>query len=210
MRIAILSKTGIEKVIDETLQNLPVNRRFSRVNGKVYETIPYKVNLIHPHSSYSQDMNETSRIIDLIGPYEDVPNFAVASNKEERERILKPLQSTLDIGYNSIVSQDQLIVLSHDVFYRQLNLSVRKRILAETIEGVHFSNCRWISQKEVDGIRQRKIKNKRIWEHVVEDMADYFLTYTFNSDSTKVFYGSEEIRDKVIKVFDKFGLKLIK
>lgn len=222
MRFAILSRKGIEKIIDETLQDLPVNQRFSRVNGQVYETVPYKVQVIPAHSSYSQDMNGTSRIIDLMGPYKDVPNFAVASNEKERKRILK----TSD-GEVFGIKQNQLIVLDKGIFFRHLDLNgYSHKIRAQNVEGIHFSNGYCVSQnkqrRQLQGTEvgfggeianpyetyRYGIGSPRIWGHLVEHMTDYFLTHNlWTAESNKVLFGSERSRDKVVETFKKFGLK---
>lgn len=223
MRIAVLSRKGIEEIINETLQELPFNQRFSRVNGQISENIPYKVQVIPAHSSYSQDINGTPRNIDLMGPYKDVPNFAVASNEKERKRILK----TSD-GEVFGIKQNQLIVLNDGIFFRHLNLDgSRHEIKARNVEGIHFSNGYCVSQnKQKRQLQENEagfgaqianpyektyrfgIGSPRIWGHLVEHMTDYFLTHNlWTAESNKIIYGSERGRDKVVEVFEKLGLK---
>ena len=212
MRIVVLSRNGIEKIMDETLQELPFNKRFSRVNGQTSENIPYKVQVISAYNSYSQDVNGTSRIIDLMGPYKDVPNFAVASNKKERKRILKSSDGEV-FGDK----QNQLIVLDNGVFFRHLDLNgYGKEIRAINIEGIHFSNGYCISQnkqkRQLQGNEAgfgAQISNRyetyrygigspRIWGDLVEHMTDYFLTHDlWTAESNKVLYGSKGVGIKL-------------
>ena len=206
MKIAILTGKGIEKIVNKILDELPLNERlnklvgltlnerFQRVKGHSTETAPYDIRVLPRHSSYCQGIGNKSRIIDLLGPYEDVPSFGAVSSTEEQKRIEKERWH----------KQNQLVVLNNGVYFMHLILSPHHTgILTSNVEGVYFS-------PGYHGSENEKQYTSILWEPVVEGMVDYFLKQNLLvGDSHKVIFGSERGRDKIIKTFDKLELKQI-
>lgn len=152
MRLAILSKEGIEAIVDEILEALPLNRRFQRANRRAHEgtpnhewakyrvgreelpygfmsaeEIPYDIKVIPAHGSYSRDDKSSS------GNYEErrlaeetrlarYPIDLVVYPGVPNFAIASTEDEKRKIGSESYYKQNQLIVLDNCVFFRNLKL----------------------------------------------------------------------------------------
>jgi len=207
MRVIFANRRGIEELVDDELTKLPLNLRYDTADKHSSEMIPYKVSVLPKDRSYSQESKEESRIIDLVGPSEDVPNFMVASDECEQKRILKDCNNRYESQ-----EQSQLIVLNKCVLLRELRLNDSNNIWIRGIEGVYLSSgyC-FLPSKERGDPQEIKSEKHRIWEGLVESMTHYFLDLNswLKVDSSKVIYDSERSKAKLIAVFQKAGLKKI-
>jgi len=221
---------NVSETIPYKVKVIPAHSSYFQEGGgksRIDLTVPYKKvrdvigTLREYEQEISKNVNGTSKI-ELVGPYEDVPNFAVASSEDERKIIL-------NISNNEVfgVKQKQLIVLDNGVFFRYLKLNgASKEISVQNVQGVYLSRSshfsknkqnRQLDENKFDLSSQISDSNETykkgigipgIWEGLVESMTNHFLnTRLFTTDSIKVIYGSEGIRDKLIDVFEKEGLK---
>lgn len=215
MRIAILSKSGIEKIVDETIQGLPVNQRFERVDPQMDEEIPYRVRVIPRYNVYLNPFRD-GETIDLMGPHSEVPNFIAATDESEVKK-MKKISVENTWGYQ----QNQLIVLDRGVFFRHLELNKGyyfEGIKARTIEGMHLTEGYCVHKNRenrnpqgwekgyggyLNGIRYG-IGRPIIWESIVKDMIGYFLSHDiWAARDNKIIFGSERSRDRVIEILEK-------
>jgi len=206
MRITILNKKGISKIVDETLQDMPLNERLERAwecSEELiewgYEKVPFNVKILPINGLYGNEKPQ----INVYEPYNSVPDFLVASDKDNKKRKdVHCLNTCFDSEYN----QAQLVVLENGIYHRMLN-------------GLGVMNPREIRISNVDSIFFPEIKdrNKSLWEYAVEDRINSFFdnpSRDFNEVSAFlggydriIIPGSEGIKNKVIEILGKRNLK---
>lgn len=195
MRILYLDKKGIEDVIDEKLNSLPLNQRLERANEDGTFSVNYKIKVLPKIASYFQNQDKITRIINLVGPVEDVPSFVIATDKNEYKEIKE--KSKNDHW------QNQLVVLDKGIFYRDLKLwSYTKKIKIVNMEEIFLNNRGRYGTKEYHSL---------IFGHLIDDMVKYFLNhYKYNTiRDSKIVFGSERAKEQIIKSLDKLSVKKI-
>ncbi len=184
MRIAILSRKGIGEIVDEELARSPLDQRLSRAHPNE-EKIPSKVRVIPAHSSYVYNSGRINSITDLVGPYEDVPDYLIVTNKDEQEELLNGL------------FQKQLIILKNGLYFRRL------RYLSDfKVDNIAVF---YVTPKKFE-MEQAEIK--RLREYALEGMVYAFINHT-EWKSNKIVYDSDLSRDEATATLGKFGLKKI-
>lgn len=208
---AVVRETfGVEGVV----KGLSDNERFSCVDPKFLKKIKHKIKVMPWHSSYSQDLGTKARVIDLLGPCDDVPDYAVASSGDEKSRIQNN-------KYGGNFDQNQLIVLPTGIYLRHLNMTsgCLGYGYMYNLESIHFSRgyCLLVDRSIESHKEGHFITTKQIWETAVESMMQQFLDpkiewsseYIEMGHNDKILFGSEKCRDKVIETLGKCGLKKI-
>ncbi len=236
MKIMIASKKGIDELVDETLKDIPVNKRlnkavkgmyFDRKKGRLsWEMASHEIRVLNPFQSYVKPMKVIGDVknkrIDIVGLCEDMPNYLIASNEDEVKLFNKEVFSA---GWLSC--QNQLYVWDNGIFLRNLKQSyLPKKLIITNIEGVYLAEGYCVHEnkekrplkntelgygaynEKADGSKYRYgMGSPNIWECVIDQMIGYFLNTDFYCASDyKVIYGSERARDKLVEVFEKLGI----
>ncbi len=212
--------------LEEKLASVPLDERLMMATSKRRESARAIIGSIPLEGSYfSIDYNKR---FDLVGPYEAIPYFFVANNEDER----KAMKNT---GEDYI--QNHLVVLDNGIFFRKLErIRTRGQIDIDNEEGIFFSDGheyfrntqgRQLEKNEVprgawvnDSYWGCVGTPSRAWDYAVTGMIEYLVSFPLDDDvvghqsfrfvdSNKIIFGSERCRDKIIKTFDKLGLKLI-
>lgn len=204
MRFAILSKSGIDDLVDEELGSHLLNRGFERVinaqeNFDRRKEVGIDIRIVQKFKSYCIERGHNSEKVDVLGFCSDVPNFAVSSDKEEYKEFydyIKP--GAFGFGF----TQDQLVVLNEGIFHRNFTINWHKQTMRiKNIQGVYFM--------EDIGLCNSKSKDIGIYDPVLEGMTKYFLDSKDKvyRNYKKIIFDSKISRSKIVKTLDKLGVK---
>jgi len=200
MKILTLSKKGIEEVVEEELLDLSVNERFD-LAFKPYrntrlEHFPKKMMHLPSYSSYCFNRNDKiSDIIDICGPFEDVPDFTIVSSEHEKREIIDKERGYL------YPKQSQLIVLEKGIYLQELT---------RYTNGTHRDP---VSSMFLDNFLIRSSdsgnENDPVWRACLIQSIGGLLARGY-SYSKKIIFGNEKYKNLIEEILEDKGLEKVK
>jgi len=202
MRIAILSKKGIDELTAERLYEMYPHEAFRRcayARRGLDETTDARI--LPLVARYVLQAENSNHEISILGPSHDVPNYLIANGLDELNSYKRKLEETpQDESCPIIPIQDQFIVLDGSIYLREFNVcgSVKQ-------EKFHLllSNRSYLSVSTNDRI---------LWEKIISAMMDQFLSSERRREfpSHKIIYETVEDSRTIETLLVEKGAQLLK